>query len=77
MQASDTEGEQFTSSTKYKLVFTKQNLRDKPYEELKGEPGHVDRLSQRKERVLRRHPGLVHHLGDHFDGEDTEQYFHG
>ena len=73
----DTTGEQCKRFLNYKLVLRKWNLRDKPYEELKGEPGHVDGLSQRKERVLRRHPGLIHHLRDHFDGEDTEQYFRG
>ena len=52
----------------YRLAEETWNLRDKPYEELKGEPGHVDRLSQRKERILRWHTGLIHHLWDHFEG---------
>ena len=56
--------------TKPWLVSTKSNLRDKPYEKLKGEPGHVDRLSQCKERILGGHPGLIHHL---YDGEDDKQ----
>ena len=50
----------------------KSNLRDKPYEKLKSEPGHIDRLSQSKERILSGHPGLIHHLADHYDDEDDK-----